>query len=210
MVGKLKSPASRSKEEKPEARRKNPRLLGNFLSQSRTWCEAYFETASPEEIVRLFEESYCSSLVNFLLDLKKSTAKRIFETVVRQRKRSFIHVLTLYYYKDYLINPLPLSLETEEGKVIPNHYAIIGVPREVTADELKLAHKLLASSFSADSFPPSDRKTGEERLREIDGAFEILKNPKLRKDLDIALPNINYLYPRRDQFWLDAVNRLVV
>ena len=198
-----------SSKESAGSRRKNPRLLANLLAQTHSSIEAYLENASPEDIIRLFEESYCSSLVNFLLDQKKSSTKRLFEMMIRHKKRAFLNVITLYYYKDYLINPFPLTLESETSRELPNHYALVGVPRAATAEELKMAHKLLASSFSADSFPPSERKIGEERLREIDGAFEILKNPKRRQDLDANLPNISYFYPRRDQSWLEAVNRLV-
>src|SRR5262245_49149558 len=155
------------------SRRKNPRLLANLQAQSHSSREAYLESASPEDIIKLFEESYCSSLVNFLLDQKKSSTKRLFEMMIRHRKRAFLNVITLYYYKDYLINPFPLTLESDTSRDLPNHYAIVGVPRAATSEELRMAHKLLASSFSAESFPPAERKVGEERLREIDGAFEI-------------------------------------
>jgi hypothetical protein len=192
----------------PKGARKNPRILTNLVSQGHSHYEAFLETASPEEIVRIFEESYCSSIVNFLLDLKKSTAKRILETVVRAKKRSFLNVITLYYYKDYLTNPLPLTLPGEVGE-IPNHYAILGVPREISDEEVKVAYKLLSSSFNIDSFPPAERRTREERLREITEAFEVLKSPKRRKDFDDTLPNISYLYPRRDQSWFEAVNRML-
>jgi hypothetical protein len=200
---------SKSSSKESKGGRKNPRLLSNLLAQGPGFCETYCESIPPEEVLKLFEESYCSSMVNFLLDVKKSTAKRIFETVVRLKKRTFINVLTLYHYKDYLTNPLPLTVEAESGRPMPNHYAIVGMPREATIEELKVAHKLLVSSFATESFPPSERKAGEERLREIEESFEILKNPKRRKEIDEALPNINYLYPRRDQSWFEAVNRLV-
>ncbi len=209
MSRKPHGPVSHPKEERSAARRKNPRLLANLLAQSRSYCELYMESASPEDVIRLFEESYCSSLVNFLLDLKKSTTKRLFEVMVRHKKRAFLNVITLYYYKDYLINPLPLTLESESTRDLPNLYAIVGVPREATAEEVKTAHKLLTASFSADSFSPPDRKVGEERLQEIESAFEVLKNPKRRKELDDKLPNISYFYPRRDLSWLEAVNRLL-
>lgn len=209
---KTKTPLARSRESRsgalPTSRRKNPRLLAALQSEPSSYREAYFENVSAEEVIPLFEESYCSSLVNLLLDLKKSTAKRLFEIMVRHRKRVFLNVFTLYYYKEYLTNPLPLTLESEMGKHVPNHYAILGVPRDATLEELKAAHKLLSSSFGLDAFPPSERKIGEERLREINNAFEILKNPKLRKALDAELPSISYLYPRRDQSWFSAVSRL--
>ena len=190
-------------------RRKNPRLLNNLLAHRPSYVEAYFGSISPEEALQLFEESYCSSLVNALLDLKKSTTKRLFEIVAYAKRRAFLNVFALYYYKEYLTNPLPLTLESEGGKNVPNYYAILGVPREASFDELKASHKLLGASFSQESFAPADRKVGEERLREIEDAFEILKNPKRRKVLDVTLPNISYFYPRRDQSWFAAVSRLV-
>ena len=191
------------------ARRKNSRLLNTLISHRQSYVEAYFESISPEEAIQVFEESYCSSLVNALLDLKKSTTKRLFEIVAHARKRAFFNVFALYYYKEYLTNPLPLTLESESGKHVPNYYAILGVPREASIEELKASHKLMAASLNAESFPPAERKAGEERWREIDEAFEILKNPKRRKVLDETLPNISYFYPRRDQSWFSAVNRLV-
>jgi hypothetical protein len=191
------------------ARRKNPRLISALLAQSSLTREIYFETIPAEEVIQMFEESYCSSLVNLLLDMKKSTTKRLFEIVVRYKKRAFVNVMTLYYYKDYLTNPLPLTLESDAGRHLPNHYAILGVPREAGIEDLKASHKLLVAAFSPDSFPPGERKMGEERLNEINSAFEILKNPKRRKILDDSLPNISYLYPRRDQSWFNAVTRLL-
>jgi len=205
-TGKRSSDASRASG--GSARRKNPRLLAALLNQRLSAVETFLETIDAEQVIPIFEESYCSSLVNLLLDLKKSTTKRLFEIAVRSRKRAFINVFTLYYYKEYLTNPLRLTLESEAGRHLPNHYAILGVPREATLDEVKSAHRLLSGAYGADCFPPADRKAGEVRLREIDAAFEILKNPKRRKQLDDALPNISYFYPRRDQSWLMAVNRL--
>ncbi len=190
-------------------RRKNPRLLGNLITHRASYVEAYFESISPEEALQLFEESYCSSLVNVLLDLKKSTTKRLFEIVAYAKKRTFLNVFALYYYKEYLTNPLPLTLESDSGKNVPNYYAILGVPREASFEELKASHKLLSASFSQECFPPAERRAGEERLRELDEAFEILKNPKRRKAIDEILPNISYFYPRRDQSWFAAVSRLV-
>jgi len=202
-----KSP--RAREGKSVSSRKSTRLLNNLAAQGQASCESYFESAPAEEILRLFEESYCSSTVNFLLDLKRSTAKRIFETVVRLKKKTYLGVISLYHFKEYLTNPLPMEVEGESGRRIPNYYSIIGLPREATGDDIRLAHKLLVSSFSADSFPPSDRKAGEERLRELNEAFDVLRNPKRRKEYDDTLPNINYLYPRRDQAWIESVTKLI-
>ena len=53
------------------------------------------------------------------------------------------------------------------------------------------------------------RKTGEERLEEINDAYNNLKSPQKRAKADRILPNVSYLYPRRDQSWLEAVQRIM-
>ena len=206
-----KTPTSAGRARSPV--RKNSRYLSNIVAQSPASIEAYFETLTAEDTVQLFVGSYAWSLVNVLLDLKKSTAKRLFELVVHQKgghRRTIIDIITLYHYKDYLTNPLPLTLESARGgEKLPNHYGILGVPRDVTHEELKTAQRLLLSSLGPDSFQPSDRKTGVEKLKEVHAAFEILKDSKRRKTLDESLPNVSYLYPRRDLSWLTSVNRFL-
>ncbi len=190
--------------------RKNPRIVEGLIQHGRGFCESFFETASSEQIIHIIEESYCSSLVSLLLDLKSSTVKRIFEAVPRHRRRNFADVLSLYYYEEYLTNPLPLTLMTESGGRYANHYAVLGVPRDATLEELKQAEKFLEAALAPEAFPPDGRGAAASRLREIDEAFRILKDPARRKALDVHLPPINYLYPRREQCWYDAVTRLTV
>ncbi len=172
-------------------------------------CNEFFEKGDPERLCRVFEDSYPAELVNLLLDLKKATVRRFFEVVRASKKRGLAELATLYYYKDYLTNPLPLIIDLETGESVPNYYAILGVPRDVADEDLKTAYRLLAKALAPESFPPEMRKSGAERLADIKDAFQHLKSPKLRAKADKLLPNINYLYPRRDQSWLEAVQRLI-
>lgn len=169
----------------------------------------FFEKGDPERLCEVFEDSYPAELVNLLLDLKKATVRRFFEVVRASKKRGLAELATLYYYKDYLTNPLPLVIELESGESVPNYYAILGVPRDATDEDLKTAYRLLVKAHAPDAFPPDMRKSGAERLADIKDAFQHLKSPKRRQKADRLLPNINYLYPRRDQTWLDAVQRLI-
>lgn len=175
----------------------------------RTECNDFFEKGPEEKLLAIFDESYPADLVNVLLDLKKATVKRFFEHLATARKRSIADIVTLYHYKEYLTNPLPMRVETELGRTIPNYYAILGVPRDVTEDDLRTAYRLLVRAHATEAFSPAMRKMGSERMAEIEDAYSNLKTPQKRQKADSLLPNINYLYPRRDQSWLDAVIRLV-
>jgi chaperone protein DnaJ len=61
-------------------------------------------------------------------------------------------------------------------------YAVLGVPKTATADELKKAYRKLAKKLHPDH-NPGDKKA-EERFKEVSGAFEILGDPKRRALFD--------------------------
>ena len=201
------SHASSSLAGSSSAKRKNPQLVQNLLLLSTAEIEEHFERLDEEELFRLFDDSYTSDLVNILLGLKKSTCKRIFELATSHRKRAYLDAITLYYYKEYLSNPFPLELNGLDGNTTPNYYAIVGVARDATEEEIEMASKLLIKAFKLDSFPPSDRKLGDIRGKEIKAAFERIKTPKRRLEVNQILPSINYYYPKRSDSWLDMVQR---
>jgi len=206
-MGKKKT--ARAKPLKTAAPRKTTKHIDALLAMSLDERMAFLETATDEKLLDLFEESYPSDVVNVLLDHKKAGVKQLFETLARIRKRAIAEAATLFYYKDYLTNPLPLRVESEAGVLLPNSYAILGVPRDATTGELKTAHRLLSHAYREEVFSPAMRKAGEERLREIHDAYSSLKSPERRAKTDRMLPNVSYLYPRRDQSWLETVSRLL-
>lgn len=213
-TGRGKAGADRGKmAKKAKAAKASPKRttqqIDALLLMSREERISFFEKTPPEKVLDIFEKSYGADMVNILLDLKKATVKRLFEVLAALRKRAIADTATLYYYKEYLTNPLPLRVETDTGRSVPNYYAILGVPRDVSAEDLKAAHRLLSKAHSPDFFSPVLRKTGEERLQEINEAFNNLKNPQKRAKADRILPNVRYLYPRRDQSWLEAVQRIM-
>jgi hypothetical protein len=189
--------------------RKTTKHVDLLLHMERGERSAYLEGLSREDLVRVFEESHAADLVNILLDLKKAAVKHLFEIVAADRKRGVLEVAVLYHYKEYLTNPLPLRVETDAGAAVPNYYAILGVPRDASDEDLKSAYRYLEKAHSPDVFSPAMRKAGEERLKEIAEAYDNLKSPERRSRADRLLPNISYLYPRRDQSWLELVHRLL-
>ena len=172
-----------------------------------TELEAHFEKITPDEVVKLFEESYPSDLVNLLLGLKRSTCRALFEMVTDHRRKAYLDTITLYYYKDYLTNPFPLELDATDGGSVPNYYAIVGMARDSSEDEIDEASKLLTRAFKPECFPPSDRKMGDVRYQEIKAAFDRLRSSKRREEVNRILPSINYFYPKRTESWLDMVQR---
>jgi hypothetical protein len=193
---------------KPQAR-KNTKHVEALLALPPEECCDFFEKGMSEQMLEVVDESYVADLVNLLLDLKKATVKRLFETLGSVRKRSIGDIATLYYYNQYLTNPVPLQIELEVGHLVPNYYAILGVPRDVDDEDLKTAYRLLVKAHSPEIFAPAIRKSAEDRLKDIYEAFDNLKTPQRRDRTDKVLPNMSYLYPRRDQFWLEAVQRVV-
>ena len=196
--------------DRPAAPKKTTKHVNSLLELPRTGVLDFFAGASVEELLTVFDESYASDLVNVLLDLPKATVRDLLMRVYKLRKRRAAEVSTLYYYKDYLTNPLPLELETEGGAKLPNYYAILGVPRDAKPEDLKEAYRLLSRAHDPDMFSPPRRKVGDERRQEIIDSYSHLKNPLKRDKTDKLLPNIGYLYPRRDQSWFESVRRILI
>lgn len=201
----VRSPATG--ESSSTAKRRNPRLIQNLLLLSSSDLDKHFEKATPDDIVKLFEQSYPSDLVNVLLGLKRSTCRRLFEVATDHRKKAYVDTITLYFYKDYLTNPFPLELDGQDGSAMPNYYALVGMARDASGEEIDEAWKLLMKAFKPTCFPPTERKMGDIRCKEIKAAFERLRSPSRRQEVNRLLPSINYFYPKRAQSWLGMVQR---
>jgi curved DNA-binding protein len=66
---------------------------------------------------------------------------------------------------------------------VSDPFVILGVPRDATDDVIKVAYRKLARQYHPDLIrdrPEDERKVAEEKLKEINGAYEVLKDPTKR------------------------------
>lgn len=69
---------------------------------------------------------------------------------------------------------------------VRDYYQVLGVPRNVSEEELKKAHRKLARKHHPD-LNPGDKKA-EERFKEIQEAYDVLSEPEKRKQYDMYGP----------------------
>lgn len=69
-----------------------------------------------------------------------------------------------------------------------DYYEVLGVPRTVSADELKRAFHKLALKYHPDK-NPENRKEAEEKFKEIAEAYEVLSDTEKRKLYDLHGPD---------------------
>src|SRR5208283_644502 len=67
-----------------------------------------------------------------------------------------------------------------------DYYEILGIKREVAQDEVQRAYRKLARKYHPDVNKASD---AEDKFKEINEAYEVLKDPEKRKMYDQLGPN---------------------
>ena len=65
-----------------------------------------------------------------------------------------------------------------------DYYKILGVQRDASADQIKRAFRDLARKYHPDKVRPEQKEASEEKFKEINEAYEVLKSPEKRKLYD--------------------------
>lgn len=70
-----------------------------------------------------------------------------------------------------------------------DYYKILGVDKNASQNELKIAYRKLAKQFHPDKNP--NNKSAEEKFKQINEAYDVLSNPEKRKKYDHIGSNWN-------------------
>lgn len=70
--------------------------------------------------------------------------------------------------------------EMLKNKTLPNYYEILGVAQSADSTEIKEKFRILAKEWH----PDKRKDSSEEKMSEINNAYEVLSNPTLRSEYD--------------------------
>jgi curved DNA-binding protein len=65
-----------------------------------------------------------------------------------------------------------------------DYYEIMGVDRNATEEEMKRVYRKLARKYHPDLHTAKDKKEAEEKFKELNEAYEVLRDPEKRKKYD--------------------------
>ena len=190
----------------PEKER-SARLIEELAAKNPAELDQLLLEGPLNQLKELVAGCYCADLVSLLLDAKRSSVRTFFLRAITSFKRLLTPVVTLYNYRIYLLNPLPLSLKGSDGEIHPNYYALLGVPPNATDEEVSSAYKLLAKAHAPESFSRQSRTIGEERLKELALAHKLLKTSDGRQEVHELLCNQpEHCFPQRQTSWTESAN----
>jgi curved DNA-binding protein len=65
-----------------------------------------------------------------------------------------------------------------------DYYEVLGVGRNASEEEIKKAFRRLARKYHPDLHTSADKKEAEEKFKELNEAYEVLRDPEKRKRYD--------------------------
>ena len=70
--------------------------------------------------------------------------------------------------------------EMLKNKTLPNYYEVLGITQSATSNEIKEKFRLLAKEWH----PDKRKDSSDQKMSEINNAYEVLSNPELRDKYD--------------------------
>ena len=67
-----------------------------------------------------------------------------------------------------------------KNKTLPNYYEVLGITQSATSNEIKEKFRLLAKEWH----PDKRKDSYDQKMTEINNAYEVLSNPELRDKYD--------------------------
>jgi curved DNA-binding protein CbpA len=86
--------------------------------------------------------------------------------------------------------------------MMKNYYQILEIELNASQDDIKTQYRFLVQAWHPDKFPnPAQKRKAEEKLKEINAAYEILRDPAKRAEYDsrVRYANSNYQQEYREQ-----------
>jgi len=96
-------------------------------------------------------------------------------------------------------------MEVQAAMAIKNYYAILGVSPQASQEEIKRAYRSLAKQYHPDK--NLGDPASEEKLKEINEAYQILGDEGKRREYDLALQRArkHYIFVEDDGMKADSV-----
>lgn len=110
------------------------------------------------------------------------------------------------------VSPLRVSVQAtnkfyfyEKNILMKNYYQILDVAMDASQDIIKEQYRFLVQAWHPDKFPnPVQKLKAEEKLKEINVAYEILRNPVKRAEYE---SRIRYTHASHEQEYRTQTNQ---
>ena len=96
-------------------------------------------------------------------------------------------------------------MEVHTAMAIKDYYALLGVSPQASQEEIKRAYRSLAKRYHPDKNPADP--ASEEKLKEINEAYQILGDEQKRREYDLALQRArkHYIFVEDESMQADSI-----
>jgi DnaJ-domain-containing protein 1 len=177
--------------------------LASLLTSDRsTETKAFVLRNSTRELLDgLFKHRDIDQIRELLSSFTLPDALKLTQTTIEPHSRKIIRNREVY---EAATKELPQTIEHRyDDTDIPNHYAILGIPRTANDATIKRTFRLLSEMYHPDRFMNESllaQEQAKERLIAINSAHEALSNREERARYLASLSVRAHLYPKTTWF----------